>query len=75
MGPDDPIFAEKRMITSFPGIERPGANLLHVFGIGDVSLPTCTIDAALSIPAVWAAVSFLSRTLAALPLHAYRDSG
>lgn len=75
MGTDDPIFAEKRMITSFPGIERPGANLLHVFGIGDIALPTCTIDAALSIPAVWAAVSFLSRTLAALPLHAYRDTG
>jgi HK97 family phage portal protein len=75
MGPDDPIFREQRMITEIPGIERPNANLLHVFGIGDVNLPTCTIDAALSIPAVWAAVSFLSRTLAAIPLHAYRDSG
>ncbi|HYE49580.1 MAG TPA: phage portal protein, partial [Azospirillaceae bacterium] len=31
-----------------------------------------TIDSALSVPAVWAAVAFLSRTLAALPLHAYR---
>jgi HK97 family phage portal protein len=75
MGPDDPLFRERRMITEIPGIERPGANLLHVFGIGDITLPTCTIDAALSIPAVWAAVSFLSRTLAAIPLHAYRDSG
>lgn len=75
MGPDDPIFRERRMITHIPGIERPGANLLHVFGLGDVELPTCTIDAALSIPSVWAAVSFLSRTLASLPLHAYRDSG
>ena len=74
MGPDDPIFAEKRMITNFPGIERPGSNLLQVYGLGDVELPTVTIDAALTVPAVWAAVSFLSRTLAALPLHAYRET-
>lgn len=31
-----------------------------------------TVEGALGVPAVWAAVSFLSRTLAALPLHAYR---
>jgi HK97 family phage portal protein len=74
MGPDDPIFREQRMITEIPGIEREGANLLRVFGIGDIALPSCTIDAALSIPSVWAAVSFLSRTLAALPLHAYRST-
>ena len=75
MGPDDPIFREMRMITSFPGIERPGSNLLQVLGIGDTLLPSVSIDTALSVPAVWAAVSFLSRTLAALPLHAYRNSG
>ncbi len=32
-----------------------------------------TIETALGVPAVWAAVSFLSRTLAALPLHVYRQ--
>jgi HK97 family phage portal protein len=30
-------------------------------------------ESALAVPAVWAAVSFLSRTLAALPLHVYRN--
>jgi HK97 family phage portal protein len=62
------------MITSLTGsIERPGANLLQVFGLGDVSLPAVGIDTALTVPAVWAAVSFQSRTLAALPLHSYRN--
>lgn len=63
---------EKRIVTEIPGIERPGANVLQVFGLGNVSLPSVTIDSALTVPAVLAAVSFLSRSLAALPLHAYR---
>jgi HK97 family phage portal protein len=33
-----------------------------------------TIDNALNVPAVFAAVAFLSRTLAALPRHAYRET-
>lgn len=70
--PETPV--EERIITSFPGIERPGANFLQVYGLGDISLPTVTIDSALTVPAVWAAVTFLSRTLAALPLHAYRKA-
>jgi phage portal protein BeeE len=71
-GPEVP---EQRMITSLAGIERPGANLLQVYGLGDVTLPAVTIESALTVPAVWAAVSFLSRTLAALPLHAFRKAG
>lgn len=64
------------MITNFPGIDRPGSNLLQVFGLADATtLPTVTIDLALSVPAVAAAVSFLPATLANLPLHAYRDRG
>jgi HK97 family phage portal protein len=49
-------------------------NFLAFFGQGGVSLPAVTIESALTVPAVWAAVSFLSRTLAALPLHAWRTS-
>lgn len=67
-------FSEKRMITEIPGIERPGADILAVFGLGDIKLPSVTIDTALTVPAVWAAVTFLSRTLAALPLHSYRNT-
>lgn len=69
-----PTFPEQRMITEIPGIERPGANLLSVFGLGDVTLPAVNTDSALTVPAVLAAVAFLSRTLAALPLHTYRNT-
>lgn len=74
MGPHDPLFAEKRMITEIPGIEMQGANILQVYGLGDIALPNVSIDTALTVPAVWAAVSFLARTLAALPLHSYRKT-
>ncbi len=47
---------------------------MAVFGIDAVTLPRVTIDRALTVPAVAAAVAFLSRTLAAIPLHAYRRS-
>lgn len=43
------------------------------FGMDSKTLPRVTIDSALSVPAVLAAVAFLSRTLATLPLHAYRN--
>jgi HK97 family phage portal protein len=71
---------EARMITSITGggIERPGATVgtfLQVFGLADVALPSVTHESALQVPAVSAAVSFLSRTLAALPLHSYRNTG
>jgi HK97 family phage portal protein len=62
------------MITEIPGIERPGANILQVYGLSDISLPSVTIDSALTVPAVLAGVSFLSRSLAALPLHAFRKT-
>lgn len=75
------LSREKRIMTntlgltaSFPGIERQDADLLKVFGLNDIALPSVTIESALHVPAVWAAVSFLSRTLAALPLHAYRKT-
>jgi HK97 family phage portal protein len=51
--------AWREVFKSWEGISKAGANI--------------TIDTALEVPAVWAAVSFLSRTLAALPLHVYRD--
>ncbi|AWC25462.1 phage portal protein, HK97 family [Aminobacter sp. MSH1] len=44
------------------------------FGIGGANLPNVTIDSALTVPAALAAVAFLSRTMATVPLHAYRDT-
>jgi HK97 family phage portal protein len=49
-------------------------DFLAFFGLLDSRglMPTVTIEAALMVPAVLDAVGFLSRTLASLPLHAYR---
>lgn len=69
-----PIRRERRMIVDMPGIDVPGSNILQVFGLSGVSLPQVTIDSALAVPAVLAAVSFLSRSLAALPLHVFRNT-
>lgn len=41
---------------------------------GDVQLPTVTVETALEVPAVWDAVTFLSRCLANLPLHPFQDA-
>lgn len=49
-------------------------NFLAFFGVNGTSLPNVTIDTALTVPAVWAAVAFMSRTLAALPLHVYKNT-
>jgi HK97 family phage portal protein len=48
---------------------------LQVMGWGDLSSSAgvnVTVDTALGVPAVWAAVNFMSGTLAGLPLHVYR---
>lgn len=47
--------------------------LLTLLGIAERNnaLPVVSVEAALGVPAVWSIVSFLSRTLAALPLHSY----
>lgn len=49
-------------------------NFLAFFGVQQANLPRVTIANALTVPAVLAAVAFLSRTLAALPKHAFRKS-
>jgi HK97 family phage portal protein len=66
---------EKRSGASSP--ENPTVpvsadSFLAFFGVQSASLPNVTIDRALTSPPVLAAVAFLSRTLAALPMHAYR---
>ncbi|MDQ0456036.1 phage portal protein [Rhizobium paknamense] len=50
------------------------ANFMEFFGLGGGALPTVSIETALKVPAVQAAVSFLSRTLATLPLHVYKTT-
>ncbi|AWM24964.1 phage portal protein [Sinorhizobium fredii] len=72
-------FRSKNAPESRASIENPTVpvsdeNFLAFFGVQSGNLPNVTIDSALRVPAVWAAVAFLSRTLAALPRHAYRDT-
>lgn len=55
-----------------PTVPVSSDNFLAFFGLGSVNLPRVTTISALSVPAVAAAVTFLSRTLAALPLDAKR---
>lgn len=55
-----------------PRIPISAENFWQKFGISTTNIPAVTIDSALQVPAVAAAVAFLPRTLAALPLHAYR---
>lgn len=47
--------------------------LLRLLGVADAkgALPLVSIEAALCVPAVWSIVSFLARTLAALPLPTF----
>ena len=52
-------------------------DFLQVMGWGEMSASagvTVNTDTALGVPAVWAAVNFLSGTLAGLPLHVYRKT-
>ncbi|MFC3326217.1 phage portal protein [Mesorhizobium cantuariense] len=65
---------ESRATIENPTIPLSAENFLAFFGVQSANLPAVTIDRALAVPAVWAAVAFLSRTLAALPRHAYRDT-
>ncbi|MER9188657.1 phage portal protein [Mesorhizobium australicum] len=57
-----------------PTVPVSSENFLAFFGIQTANLPNVSIDTALTVPAVWAAVSFMSRTLATLPMHAYRKT-
>lgn len=70
------IRREVRNATSpeNPTVPVSAENFLAFFGVQSVDMPHVTIDRALTVPAVAAAVAFLSRTLAALPLHAYQSS-
>lgn len=83
MSPDDyvrrsaaKILVEQRSIEdpTYRLSDNPDA-LLQMLGVLDKqnALPPVSIEAALQVPAVLGAVGFLSRTLASLPLHTFRN--
>ncbi|MGO7185301.1 phage portal protein [Rhizobium brockwellii] len=63
---------ETRASIENPTVPVSAENFMAFFGVQSANLPHVTIDNALNVPAVMAAVAFMSRTLAALPRHAYR---
>jgi HK97 family phage portal protein len=67
------VGAEARASIEMPGVTISSAAMLDYFGGGAVGAGvSVTPDAALGLPALWAAVNFLSGTIAGLPLHLYR---
>jgi len=71
------ISRETRASAEDPRVPVSAENFLQFFGIDPSNLPAVNLESALKVPAFAAAVTFLPRTLATLPLHAYRrgDNG
>ena len=70
------IKTEQRSLEN-PNAPVSAENFLHIMGWGDFQSSagvTVNIDNALGVPAVWAAVNFISGTLASLPLEVYRGN-
>lgn len=65
---------ETRASAEDPRVPLTGEAFLQFFGIERASLPAVSIQSALTVPAFGAGVAFLSRTLASIPLHAYKSS-
>ena len=65
---------EARSSIEDPKVAISNARIIEFFGFGADTAAGIHVDndAALSVPAIWAAVNFLSGTMAGLPLHVYR---
>lgn len=50
-------------------VRQSSANFFEVFGLSGAS--AVSMEEALGVPAVWAAINFISGTIAGLPLHVY----
>jgi len=66
--------SELRASIESPSVPISSPNIMAFLGMDGVSESGehVSIDTALGVPAVWAAVNFLSGTLAGLPLQVYR---
>jgi len=68
--------AEERASIENPTVSVSAANFLQFFGVDvDGSGLPVSLDQAMSVPAYACGVTFLSRCMANLPLHAYRAQG
>lgn len=64
---------ETRASAEDPRVPVSAENFLQFFGVSTTHLPAVTLEAALQVPAFLSAVTFLSRTLANLPIHAFQQ--
>lgn len=68
---------EQRASVEDPNVPISAPNIMQVLGWGGNTSSagvSVTIDNALGVPAVWAAVNFIAGTIAGLPLHVYRKT-
>ena len=73
MGLFDRFRKETRSIEDpqVPISDRAIIEFLNLGGLSDFGEPV-TIDSALKVPSIWAAVNFLSGTIAGLPIHVFK---
>ena len=69
--------AETRASVEDPTTPITTQRLIEIIGMESISSAgvTVNIEAALTVPAVWAAVNFISGTIAGLPLETFKRSG
>lgn len=67
---------EARSSVENPSVPLSAANLVSLLGMSGVSASgiNVTVEKALGVPAVWAAINFISGTIAGLPLHVYKKT-
>lgn len=68
--------SEKRASVETASVPLSSANIIQLFGISDSEAGVnVSYKTAMGVPAVWAAVNFISDAIAGLPLHLYQRSG
>jgi len=67
---------ERRASIEDPGVQITASTLVEMLGLSGESASgvIVDIDNALGVPAIWAAVNFISGTMAGLPLHVYQKT-
>lgn len=70
------LKAEERASAENPNVPISSESILAMLGFSGNSAAgvNVTIEAALGVPAIWAAVNFIAGTMAGLPLHVYKKT-
>lgn len=68
---------EQRATIESPQVPLSNENIISFLGLdsgNSAAGVSVTLDSALGVPAVWAAVNFIAGTIAGLPLHVYKKT-